>query len=260
MNHGIDDSEDDGLNERTHVEEIGRGHGPEAKARADARRNQSEATTPTGLIENAVRMHRELLAQGRAEYERIVASAQELAKEILADAREQRELQRSEQRAIAHTTGELVAAQLSHLQTLSEVTKTLRQPVERAPTTAESLSDTIKHVASIGLPLVFKNPRLLQGAAELWTAGAQGTVEQAPTSTPAAQDAAAEAEFSALRLIDLEALIAELPKEFVAAFAQERGLTSFDDVTIGDVRALFSEVRKRRTGSAKGAASDPGHA
>ncbi|MFO0580539.1 MAG: hypothetical protein U1A78_41740 [Polyangia bacterium] len=261
MNYGNGEEEDGDLNVRTHVEEIGRGHGPEAKARADARRHQSESTTPTGLIEHAVRMHRELLAEARAEYDRIVASARELAKEMLEDAQAQRELQRSEQRAIAHVTGELVEAQLSHLQALKEVNDKLRQPVERAPTAAESLADALKHFATVGFPILFKGQRLLEGAEDRFNASvkgaAGGTAPSGGQSSPAAD---AEADFSALKLSELKPLFAELPEDFIGAFAAERSIRSFDDVTIGDVRALFAEVKRRRAAAARDGGEDPGRA
>jgi hypothetical protein len=245
------------------LEEMGAGFGPEAEARADALRNQSESTTPTGLMTHAVRTSEQLITRAiedadkirqRAhnEGQQIVAKYQEIADKLLEDARGQSEHQRSEQRAIANTTGELIASQLSHLQTLSEVTEKLRQPVERPPTAAEVAGETFKHIATLGHSLLMKNPRLLQGAAERWAVGTQRAAEEeAPAAAaPAAQDTAAEAEFSALKLSELELLIAELPQDFVTAFAKERGLTSFDEVTIGDVRALFREVRTRRAAQA----------
>jgi hypothetical protein len=264
-----DDPEDA---ERSVVEEIGAGHGPVAQAQAQVARQRSESTTPAGLAENAVRLHREMLDDARAEARElrkeareqaraIVSQAQELADKILADAREQRDFQRSEQRAIATSTGELVATQLSHLQTLSEVNEKLRQPVERAPTAAEVAGDVVKTIATLGQSLLMQNPRLLQGAAERWASGTQRTAEDEPSAAaPAAQDAGAEAEFSALKLSELESLIAELPQDFVTAFAKERGLTSFDEVTIGDVRALFREVRTRRAAQAGTATSGRGDA
>lgn len=258
------------------VEEIGADFGPEAAARAGARRNRTESQTPTGLVEHAVRMHceliddarteaKELRVAARAEYDRIITSAQQQADKILEDARAQAEFQRSEQRAIASTTGELVAAQLSHLQTLNEVNEKLRQPVERPPTTAEVAGDVVKVIATLGQNILLQNPRLLQGAADRWGAATQRAAagsdpEQPATPRADAAGSAVDAEFLRVKFSDIEKLLDAVGEDFVSEYAKQRGLSSFDEATLGDLRAIFCEVRRRHVAGAQAAAPGRGDA
>jgi F0F1-type ATP synthase membrane subunit b/b' len=269
------DHDEDDRDDRMPLEQIGTGHGPRDRAEAAARRHRSESETPAGLMDQAVRLQRELLDDARTEARQlrtwaradaaaIIAKAQEQADKILEQAAAAAEHQRSEQRAIAHTTAELVQTQLQTQKDLNSVYEKLRAPAERAPTGAEATTDFLKHTVTEVTKLLGKDRRLLAGLATRLGAPseAQGTGEGAegePLPTESVDRADTEqAEFDALRFEDLAGLVDRLGAGYVYPWLKERGVTGIEDVTFGHARQLFHELKRReRGGKASSSAGAP---
>lgn len=193
------------------------------EAEARARILRAESRTPVGLMEAAIRQYKELLADARAEREKILTEARKLladavaerdqllattreqakqimdhAKEYAAAVQETADRQRSEMRAVSVATSALVDVEVQTMERLRTVHELLSAPKERTPTVSEVMGQSFNNftteIKNLIQFAVQREPLLLRaGAFRLGGPDAmlKASAASAPTSAPAAGPAAA---------------------------------------------------------------------